>query len=140
MRKSHTGQNMCIYILLWQWRGFTYIPLLSSQLNIHVGNISLVDQFEWDLSNPLNSPEQFARQLCADLGLGGEFATTIAYSIRGQLSWHARTYAFRYLEKAHWKRDLEIAKKERLLTALTVTYTKTIEKAWYILSHNRCML
>lgn len=65
------------------------------QLNIHVGNISLVDQFEWDLSNPLNSPEQFAQELCADLGLGGEFATTIAYSIRGQLSWHSRTYAFR---------------------------------------------
>ncbi len=54
-----------------------------------------MDQFEWDLSNPLNSPEQFARELCADLGLGGEFATTIAYSIRGQLSWHSRTYAFR---------------------------------------------
>ena len=54
-----------------------------------------MDQFEWDLSNPLNSPEVFARQLCADLGLGGEFATTIAYSIRGQLSWHTRTYAFR---------------------------------------------
>ena len=67
------------------------------QLNIHVGNISLVDQFEWDLSNPLNSPEKFARQLCADLGLGGEFVTTIAYSIRGQLSWHSRTYAFRYV-------------------------------------------
>ena len=65
------------------------------QLNIHVGNISLVDQFEWDLTNPLNSPELFAQELCADLGLGGEFATTIAYSIRGQLSWHSRTYAFR---------------------------------------------
>lgn len=65
------------------------------QLNIHVGNISLVDQFEWDISNPRNSPEDFARILCADLGLGGEFVTTIAYSIRGQLSWHARTYAFR---------------------------------------------
>lgn len=64
------------------------------KLNIHVGNISLVDQFEWDLTNPLNSPELFAQELCADLGLGGEFATTIAYSIRGQLSWHSRTYAF----------------------------------------------
>ncbi|KAL5477803.1 hypothetical protein EMCRGX_G024650, partial [Ephydatia muelleri] len=64
------------------------------KLNIHVGNVSLVDQFEWDLSNPLNSPEDFSRQLCADLGLGGEFVTAIAYSIRGQLSWHARTYAF----------------------------------------------
>ena len=28
-------------------------------------------------------------------GLGGEFVTAIAYSIRGQLSWHQRTYAFR---------------------------------------------
>lgn len=64
------------------------------KLNIHVGNISLVDQFEWDISNPRNSPEEFARLLCADLGLGGEFVATIAYSIRGQLSWHAKTYAF----------------------------------------------
>ena len=54
--------------------------------------MSLVDQFEWDLSNPLNSPEEFALQLCADLGLGGEFAPTIAYAIRGQLSWHAKAY------------------------------------------------
>lgn len=42
-----------------------------------------------------NSPEQFAMKLCAELGLGGEFVTAIAYSIRGQLSWHQRTYAFR---------------------------------------------
>ena len=69
---------------------------LPIQLNIQVGNISVVDQFEWDLSNPLNCPEQFARQLCADLGLGGEFVTTIAYAIRGQLSWHAKTYAFKW--------------------------------------------
>ena len=59
--------------------------------------MSLVDQFEWDLSNPLNNPEDFAKQLCSDLGLGGEFVTTIAYSIRGQLSWHAKTYAFKWV-------------------------------------------
>uniref|UniRef100_A0A8V1A522 SWI/SNF-related matrix-associated actin-dependent regulator of chromatin subfamily B member 1 n=1 Tax=Gallus gallus TaxID=9031 RepID=A0A8V1A522_CHICK len=46
------------------------------KLNIHVGNISLVDQFEWDMSEKENSPEKFA------------------YSIRGQLSWHQKTYAF----------------------------------------------
>uniref|UniRef100_A0A8C1UEP5 SWI/SNF related, matrix associated, actin dependent regulator of chromatin, subfamily b, member 1a n=1 Tax=Cyprinus carpio TaxID=7962 RepID=A0A8C1UEP5_CYPCA len=63
-------------------------------LNIHVGNISLVDQFEWDMSEKENSPETFALKLCSELGLGGEFVTTIAYSIRGQLSWHQRTYAF----------------------------------------------
>lgn len=68
-----------------------------SQLNIHVGNISLVDQFEWDMSERENSPESFALTLCSELGLGGEFVTTVAYSIRGQLSWHQRTYAFRYL-------------------------------------------
>lgn len=64
------------------------------QLNIHVGNISLVDQFEWDMSEKENSPEKFALKLCSELGLGGEFVTTIAYSIRGQLSWHQKTYAF----------------------------------------------
>ncbi|XP_077509743.1 SWI/SNF related, matrix associated, actin dependent regulator of chromatin, subfamily b, member 1 isoform X1 [Amblyomma americanum] len=64
------------------------------KLNIHVGNISLVDQFEWDMSEKENSPEQFALKLCSELGLGGEFVTAIAYSIRGQLSWHQRTYAF----------------------------------------------
>lgn len=67
------------------------------QLNIHVGNISLADQFEWDMSEKENSPEEFATKLCAELGLGGEFVTAIAYSIRGQLSWHQRTYAFRYV-------------------------------------------
>jgi len=64
------------------------------KLNIHVGNISLIDQFEWDLAEDKNSPEEFSRKLCADLGLGGEFATAILYSIRGQLAWHQKTYVF----------------------------------------------
>ncbi|KAL4223549.1 SWI SNF [Mactra antiquata] len=64
------------------------------KLNIHVGNISLMDQFEWDISEPDNSPEEFATKICADLSLGGEFVTAIAYSIRGQISWHQKTYAF----------------------------------------------
>ncbi|XP_059049226.1 SWI/SNF-related matrix-associated actin-dependent regulator of chromatin subfamily B member 1-A isoform X1 [Achroia grisella] len=64
------------------------------KLNIHVGNTSLVDQVEWDMSEKENNPEQFAMKLCAELGLGGEFVTGIAYSVRGQLGWHQRTYAF----------------------------------------------
>lgn len=64
------------------------------KLNVHVGNTSLVDQVEWDMSQKENNPEEFAMKLCAELGLGGEFVTAIAYSIRGQLSWHYRTYAF----------------------------------------------
>ncbi|XP_053651049.1 SWI/SNF-related matrix-associated actin-dependent regulator of chromatin subfamily B member 1-A isoform X1 [Cherax quadricarinatus] len=64
------------------------------KLNIHVGNISLNDQFEWDMASPENTPEDFATKLCSELGLGGEFVTAIAYSVRGQLFWHQRTYAF----------------------------------------------
>jgi len=64
------------------------------KLNLHVGNVSLQDQFEWDMSDPLNNPEQFALSLCTELGLGGEFVTAIAYSIRGQLNWNKKTYAF----------------------------------------------
>lgn len=55
-----------------------------------------MDQIEWDMGEQENSPEKFANRLCAELGLGGEFVTAIAYSIRGQVSWHQRTYAFRY--------------------------------------------
>eukprot|EP00118_Oscarella_pearsei_P022772 m.266538 g.266538 ORF g.266538 m.266538 type:complete len:119 (+) comp40501_c1_seq40:79-435(+) len=39
------------------------------KLNIHIGNTSLTDQFEWDMSNPDNIPEEFARRTCADLGI-----------------------------------------------------------------------
>ena len=59
-----------------------------------MGNVSLQDQFEWDISEKLNNPEQFALSLCTELGLGGEFVTAIAYSIRGQLNWNKKTYAF----------------------------------------------
>ena len=48
---------------------FMYAHLLPPlQLNIHVGNISLMDQFEWDISEPENSPEEFAVKLCGELG------------------------------------------------------------------------
>ena len=64
------------------------------KLNVHVGNVSVVDQIEWDMAEKENTPEQFATQYCRELGLGGEFVTTIAYSIRGQLTWHQRTLSF----------------------------------------------
>ncbi|ORY13293.1 hypothetical protein BCR34DRAFT_481381 [Clohesyomyces aquaticus] len=54
------------------------------KLNITIGAHTLVDQFEWEMNNPLNSPEEFARQMAADLSLSGEFTTAIAHSIREQ--------------------------------------------------------
>ncbi|KAI9783608.1 MAG: SWI/SNF chromatin-remodeling complex subunit [Peltula sp. TS41687] len=54
------------------------------KLNITIGQHNLVDQFEWDINNPLNSPEEFAKQMTRDLSLSGEFTTAIAHCIREQ--------------------------------------------------------
>ena len=43
------------------------------QLDITLDSIQLVDQFEWDISDPNNSPEAFAEAFAAELGLSGEF-------------------------------------------------------------------
>ncbi|KAF5852564.1 hypothetical protein GGP41_007994 [Bipolaris sorokiniana] len=57
---------------------------ISIKLNITIGQHTLMDQFEWEINNPLNAPEEFARQMAADLSLSGEFTTAIAHSIREQ--------------------------------------------------------
>jgi len=54
------------------------------KLHITIGQNTLIDQFEWELNNPYNSPEEFARQMTHDLSLAGEFTTAIAHSIREQ--------------------------------------------------------
>ncbi|KAF2835147.1 SNF5-domain-containing protein [Patellaria atrata CBS 101060] len=54
------------------------------KLNITIGQLTLMDQFEWEINNPLNSPEEFARLMAAEMSLSGEFATAIAHSIREQ--------------------------------------------------------
>ena len=54
------------------------------KLNITIGQHTLVDQFEWDINNPGNSPEGFAKQMARDMCLSGEFTTAIAHSIREQ--------------------------------------------------------
>jgi len=41
-----------------------------------VGNRTLIDKFEWDISDAQNSPESFARTLCADLTLSKEWEVT----------------------------------------------------------------
>ena len=53
-------------------------------LNITIGQHTLVDKFEWEINNPQNSPEDFAQQMTRDLSLSGEFTTAIAHSIREQ--------------------------------------------------------
>ncbi|KAJ5098069.1 hypothetical protein N7532_005070 [Penicillium argentinense] len=54
------------------------------KLNITIGQHTLTDQFEWDINDPQNSPEEFALRMTDDLSLSGEFTTAIAHSIREQ--------------------------------------------------------
>lgn len=61
------------------------------KLNITIGRISLVDQFEWDINNPLNSPEEFARHMAQENALSGEFTTAIAHSIREQSQMYTKS-------------------------------------------------
>ncbi|GJJ77357.1 SWI/SNF-related matrix-associated actin-dependent regulator of chromatin subfamily B member 1 [Entomortierella parvispora] len=60
------------------------------KIDITVANTSLVDQFEWDISCPNNDPEHFSEVLANELGLGGEFRTAIAHSIREQVQIHTK--------------------------------------------------
>jgi len=57
------------------------------KLDLTIGDICLIDQFEWDLNNPRNSPEQFAEIMATELGLSNEFKVRIAHTIREQVTW-----------------------------------------------------
>ncbi|KAM0434423.1 hypothetical protein ACHAPT_003519 [Fusarium lateritium] len=61
------------------------------KLNITIGQHTLVDQFEWEINNPLNSPEEFAANMARDLSLSGEFTTAIAHCIREQTQLFTRS-------------------------------------------------
>jgi SWI/SNF-related matrix-associated actin-dependent regulator of chromatin subfamily B member 1 len=54
------------------------------KLHITIGPHTLMDQFEWDINNHTNTPEEFAQLMANDLQLNGEFTTAIAHSIREQ--------------------------------------------------------
>ncbi|KAK5673320.1 hypothetical protein BDV3_005523 [Batrachochytrium dendrobatidis] len=72
-------------------------------LDLHVGVVYLRDRFEWPLF-PTHSitPEHFARQLSADLGVGGEFVPMIAHAIREQVV-NARLNYSQATEAAFWR-------------------------------------
>jgi len=61
------------------------------KLNITIGMHTLVDQFEWEINNPMNSPEEFAASMARDLSLSGEFTTAIAHCIREQAQLFTRS-------------------------------------------------
>ncbi|PWN20835.1 SNF5-domain-containing protein, partial [Microstroma glucosiphilum] len=66
---------------------------INIKLDITVGAMNLLDQFDWDILDETSSPEDFAAAFAADLGLAGEFKTAIAHSIREQVEVHLRSLA-----------------------------------------------
>ncbi|EAU85972.2 snr1 [Coprinopsis cinerea okayama7 len=58
-------------------------------IDVQIANHHLLDHIEWDLLSPL-TPEEFARGLCADLGLTGEAAPLIAHAVHEELVKHKR--------------------------------------------------
>ncbi|RKF54400.1 SWI/SNF chromatin-remodeling complex subunit snf5 [Golovinomyces cichoracearum] len=61
------------------------------KLNITIGPHTLEDKFEWEINNPLNSPEEFAQSMTRELSLSGEFTTAIAHCIREQCQLFTRS-------------------------------------------------
>ncbi len=50
-------------------------------LSINLQNRLYTDKFEWNLLHPPGFAEIFAKQTCADIGLSGEWAPTMAHAI-----------------------------------------------------------
>ena len=65
--------------------------LKTIKIDLLIGNIEYKDQFEWDINNPENDPEEFAKNVCVDLGLGTEFVVPIAHAIRIQILEHQKS-------------------------------------------------
>lgn len=63
--------------------------LTVPQIDVQIATYHLLDHIEWDLLSPL-TPEQFAGQLCADLGLAGESVPLVAHAIHEELIKHKR--------------------------------------------------
>jgi len=86
-KTSHTDHKQ----ILSRKRAYPTEQRVIIKLNVQVGNTNLIDQFEWDLTDEKNSPEEFSKTLCRELGLAGEFYSAVAYSIRGQIAWHRQS-------------------------------------------------
>jgi len=56
---------------------------------VQIATHHLLDHIEWDLHSPL-TPEAFASQLCAELGLSGEALPLIAHAIHEELIKHKK--------------------------------------------------
>ena len=83
------------------------------KLNFRIGNIIINDQFDWDINNPENSPEDFAEVICADMGLSSEFLLPISHAIRQQILEHQKI--LHTDKRSHYVRSLLYQEDENLV-------------------------
>lgn len=57
----------------------TYRCIIS--LSVYLASKLYQDKFEWSLLHPPGAAEHFAKQTCADMGLGGEWSLAITHAI-----------------------------------------------------------
>ncbi|KAH7050363.1 hypothetical protein BKA62DRAFT_739217 [Auriculariales sp. MPI-PUGE-AT-0066] len=62
---------------------------VTLSLDVQIDARHLIDHIEWDLLSPL-LPEDFARALCADIGLSGEAVPLVAHAVHEELLKHKR--------------------------------------------------
>ncbi|KAG5180358.1 hypothetical protein JKP88DRAFT_264000 [Tribonema minus] len=60
--------------------------LVPIELELRLGAVLYRDKFEWDMNEPLNSPEAFAARTVADLALPQPMEPAIALALREQLA------------------------------------------------------
>lgn len=90
-------------------------------LSVYLASNLYQDKFEWSLLHPPGAAEVFARQTCADMGLGGEWVVAITHAIyeavlrlkkeacEGQilLAGEIDNQAIRMEENAGWRYDID---------------------------------
>lgn len=84
------------------------------KLDIRLDDIVLNDQFEWDINNPENSPDEFAKALCADLGLGSMFILPVAHSIKEQILDYQKVKIFLIFQQILSERNVTYAKMYKI--------------------------
>lgn len=57
-------------------------------IDIVIDGLAVKDQFEWDIADASNDPDQFAELLCADMKLPAAFRVPLAQSIHEQVTAH----------------------------------------------------
>jgi hypothetical protein len=95
--------------------------LLRISLEVRAGDMILKDQFEWDVFNPLSSPEMFAQKLCEDCQLELKWIPLVAHSIRENI--------YAYLQR-HFLKNKKLQTHDSNVTGGGINIATNITKTY----------